>query len=226
MQPVCRLAGVHTCQRALLPFVASARPQHGMSGFAKTGPGSYAEPRRAAPSLCLAQGGPSSPQARTPPTIAPRSPGCSHTPFSLSIFQTESLAARGARSWAAGGVLGSLCSVPPGPFAHESLSVDFLSPLLPFRTSPCPPWNPSTVFENTSTLSQLQAAGRPGREAEGLLRLSSPLSLPGGQGCRVTFRLQAPCHASPAGLLLMNNKWAFLIHLLGTSCHYKPFCFF
>lgn len=82
------------------------------------------------------------------------------------------------------------------------------------------------MFENTSTLSQLPAAGRPGREAEGLLRLSSPLSLPGGQGCRVTFRLQAPCHASPAGLLLMNNKWAFLIHLLGTSCHYKPFCFF
>lgn len=42
----------------------------------------------------------------------------------------------------------------------------------------------------------------------------------------MTFSLQAPYHASPARLLLMNNKWALLMHLLRTSCHYKPFCFF
>lgn len=42
----------------------------------------------------------------------------------------------------------------------------------------------------------------------------------------MTLSLQAPYHASPARLLLMNNKWAFLMHLLRTSCHYKPFCFF
>lgn len=59
-----------------------------------------------------------------------------------------------------------------------------------------------------------------------LLELSSLLSVPLGQGCRMTLSLQAPYHASPARLLLMNNKWAFLMHLLRTSCHYKPFCFF
>lgn len=42
----------------------------------------------------------------------------------------------------------------------------------------------------------------------------------------MTLSLQAPYNASLARLLLMNNKWAFPMHLLRTSCHYKPFCFF
>ena len=42
----------------------------------------------------------------------------------------------------------------------------------------------------------------------------------------MTLSLQAPYHARPAGLLLMNNKWTFPTHSLRTSCHYKPFCFF
>lgn len=50
--------------------------------------------------------------------------------------------------------------------------------------------------------------------------------MPLGQGCRMTLSLQAPYHARPAGLLLMNNKWTFPTHSLRTSCHYKPFCFF
>lgn len=84
------------------------------------------------------EGPPPSKPALHPPSL-PRSPGCSHThPSHCPSFRRRALQLGGHAPGllGVGGMLGSLCSVPPGPFAHESLSVDFLSPFFPSAPPP------------------------------------------------------------------------------------------